>query len=49
MAAHYRTLTPFRQCAGGHVSIMIRNLSSLAARRFDVLVIGGGIHGLAVA
>jgi glycerol-3-phosphate dehydrogenase len=33
----------------GHGSIMIRNLSSLAARRFDVLVIGGGIHGLAVA
>ena len=28
---------------------MIRNVSSLAARRFDVLVIGGGIHGLAVA
>ena len=28
---------------------MIRNLPSLAARRFDVLVIGGGIHGLAVA
>jgi len=28
---------------------MIRNVSSLASRRFDVLVIGGGIHGLAVA
>ena len=28
---------------------MRRNASSLAARRFDVLVIGGGIHGLAVA
>ena len=29
--------------------MMIRNVSSLSARRFDVLVIGGGIHGLAVA
>jgi glycerol-3-phosphate dehydrogenase len=28
---------------------MIRNVPSLASRRFDVLVIGGGIHGLAVA
>ncbi|MDO8836941.1 MAG: FAD-dependent oxidoreductase [Vicinamibacterales bacterium] len=28
---------------------MTRNLALLGARRFDVLVIGGGIHGLAVA
>ncbi len=28
---------------------MIRNVASLSSRRFDVLVIGGGIHGLAVA
>jgi glycerol-3-phosphate dehydrogenase len=28
---------------------MIRDVSSLSAKRFDVLVIGGGIHGLAVA
>jgi glycerol-3-phosphate dehydrogenase len=28
---------------------MIRTVSSLSARRFDVLVIGGGIHGLAIA
>jgi glycerol-3-phosphate dehydrogenase len=28
---------------------MIRNPSGLATRRFDVLVIGGGIHGLAIA
>jgi glycerol-3-phosphate dehydrogenase len=28
---------------------MIREYSRLASRRFDVLVIGGGIHGLAVA
>jgi glycerol-3-phosphate dehydrogenase len=28
---------------------MTRNVSALAARRFDVLVVGGGIHGLAVA
>ncbi|MGE5199886.1 MAG: FAD-dependent oxidoreductase, partial [Rhodospirillaceae bacterium] len=28
---------------------MTRNVSGLASRRFDVLVIGGGIHGLAVA
>jgi glycerol-3-phosphate dehydrogenase len=48
MAAYYRILRPFRQCAEGH-DIMIRNVSGLASRRFDVLVIGGGIHGLAVA
>jgi glycerol-3-phosphate dehydrogenase len=48
MGAYYRILTPFRQCAAGCAN-MIRNPSSLAARRFDVLVIGGGIHGLAVA
>ncbi len=28
---------------------MTRNLALLGARRFDILVIGGGIHGLAVA
>ena len=28
---------------------MNRNVASLVSRRFDVLVIGGGIHGLAVA
>jgi len=28
---------------------MIRDIPGLASRRFDVLVIGGGIHGLAVA
>jgi glycerol-3-phosphate dehydrogenase len=32
-----------------HGSMMIRNVYSLGERRFDVLVIGGGIHGLAVA
>jgi len=29
--------------------MMIRNVSSLSSRRFDVLVVGGGIHGLAIA
>jgi glycerol-3-phosphate dehydrogenase len=48
MAAYYRILRPFRQRAEGH-DIMTRNVPGLAARRFDVLVIGGGIHGLAVA
>lgn len=28
---------------------MLRDLSTFTARRFDVLVIGGGIHGLAIA
>jgi glycerol-3-phosphate dehydrogenase len=49
MAAYYRILRPFRQRAGGYGHIMNRNVSRLVSRRFDVLVIGGGIHGLAVA
>ena len=28
---------------------MVRDLDALTARRFDVLVVGGGIHGLMAA
>ena len=46
--AYYRILGCFRQ--RDPVSVpMIRDISKLTTRRFDVLVIGGGIHGLAIA